>query len=245
MPWPTDPRTCIAEQEQLARAAPEPWRPAGPPELVAGCFVCFPRGPMGSGAAGDPAWAAAALTTRGRAVTVSVVTGVASAPYEAGLLALREGAVLEAVVRRLPRVPDVLLVDATGRDHPRRAGLALHLGATLGMPTVGVTHRPLLADGPWPPAARGTHEPLMLDGARVGAWLRVASRARPRCTPRGAPTSTPRSPSSWPARAVSGHPNRSAARARLPAALALPPSRAPAARSVALSDARPACVTAR
>lgn len=179
MPWPTDPRTCIAEQEQLARAAPEPWRPAGPPELVAGCFVCFPRGPMGSGAAGDPAWAAAALTTRGRAVTVSVVTGVASAPYEAGLLALREGAVLEAVVRRLPRVPDVLLVDATGRDHPRRAGLALHLGATLGMPTVGVTHRPLLADGPWPPAARGTHEPLMLDGARVGAWLRVASRARP------------------------------------------------------------------
>src|SRR5436305_1869658 len=76
--------------------------------------------------------------------------GPAGAAYEPGLLALRAGRLLEDAVRRLPRSPDVLLVNATGRDHPRRAGLALQLGAVLGVPTVGVTHRPLLAAGEWP-----------------------------------------------------------------------------------------------
>jgi deoxyribonuclease V len=81
--------------------------------------------------------------------------------------------------RALPARPDVLLVDATGRDHPRRAGLALHLGAALDLPTVGVTHRPLHAEGTWPEADRGAHAPLVLEGEEVGAWLRVAARRRP------------------------------------------------------------------
>lgn len=51
-------------------------------------------------------------------------------------------------LRALPHMPDVLLVNATGRDHPRGAGLALHVGAAVDVPTVGVTHRPLLAVGP-------------------------------------------------------------------------------------------------
>jgi deoxyribonuclease V len=82
-------------------------------------------------------------------------------------------------VRALPVAPDVLLVDATGADHPRRAGLALHLGAVTGLPTVGVTHRPLLAQGEWPEDARGAHAPLTLDGDVVGAWLRTRRGARP------------------------------------------------------------------
>jgi len=47
------------------------------------------------------------------------------------------------------------LVNATGRDHPRRAGLALQLGAVLDLPSVGVTHTPLLAQGEWPPGEAG------------------------------------------------------------------------------------------
>jgi deoxyribonuclease V len=82
-------------------------------------------------------------------------------------------------VRALPCPPDVLLVDATGRDHPRRAGLALQLGAMLDLPTVGVTHRPLLAEGRWPPAQAGARSPLMLDGAAVGCWVRTRAGARP------------------------------------------------------------------
>jgi deoxyribonuclease V len=95
------------------------------------------------------------------------------------MLALREGPCLEAAVRTLGLRPDVLLVDATGRDHPRGAGLALHLGAVLELPTVGVTHRPLLATGAWPRGARGASSPLWLDGGRVGAWLRTRPGARP------------------------------------------------------------------
>jgi len=53
------------------------------------------------------------------------------------MLALREGLLLEQAMRALPIAPEVLVVNATGRDHPRRAGLALHLGAVLGLPTVG------------------------------------------------------------------------------------------------------------
>jgi deoxyribonuclease V len=112
-------------------------------------------------------------------VAEAVVAGAAGAPYEPGLLALRDGALLEAAVRALDAEPDVLLVDATGRDHPRGAGLALHLGAVLGLPTVGVTARPLLGAGEWPDDARGAASPLELDGERVGAWVRTRTAARP------------------------------------------------------------------
>src|SRR5439155_17580358 len=78
-----------------------------------------------------------------------------------------------------PRLPDVLLVNATGRDHPRRAGLALHLGAVLGVPTVGVTHRPLLAAGDWPADEPGAASPLVLEGVVVGHWLRTRPGTRP------------------------------------------------------------------
>ena len=108
-----------------------------------------------------------------------MVRGEAAAAYQAGLLALREGALLVRAVRALGLGPDVLLVNATGRDHPRRAGLALHLGAALELPTVGVTHRPLLARGAWPPDERGAASSLLLDGERVGAWLRTRPGTRP------------------------------------------------------------------
>ena len=177
--WPADRAALERAQDALAAAAPPPWRP-GPVPRVAGVFVCFPRGLHGRGAAGDPAWAAAALDAPGRAAPVTaVVRGRAGAPYEPGLLALREGPLLEAAVRALPERPDVVLVDATGRDHPRRAGLALHLGAVLDLPTVGVTHRPLRAGGAWPIAQAGARSALILDHEEVGAWLRVRAAARP------------------------------------------------------------------
>ena len=122
------------------------------------------------------------------------IDGRAGGPYEPGLLALREGPTLEAAVRPLSLPPDVLLVDATGRDHPRGAGMALHLGAVLGLPTIGVTHRPLLAGGDWPDDRRGATSPLLLDGERVGAWLRTHAGARPLAIhPVGGPQSRSRS----------------------------------------------------
>jgi deoxyribonuclease V len=176
MGWPADQQALEREQAALAAATPARWRPHGAP-VVAGCFVCFPRGTGGTGTRGEPGWAAAAIGADG---PVAVVRGAAGAPYRAGRLALREGRLLEAAVRALAARPDVLLVDATGRDHPRRAGLATHLGAILDLPTVGVTHRPLLANGDWPAEEeRGASAPLVLDGETVGTWLRVAAWRRP------------------------------------------------------------------
>jgi deoxyribonuclease V len=177
--WPSSPDRLIDAQNALAVATPEPWRPDGGPIAIGACAVVFQRWLAGRGARGDPAWAGAATLLRRRVVAEAVVDGEGAGPYIPGLLALREGPALEAAARALGVPPDVLLIDATSRDHPRRAGLALHLGAILELPTVGVTHRPLLAQGAWPHDARGAHSPLMLDGDVVGAWLRTRRGARP------------------------------------------------------------------
>jgi deoxyribonuclease V len=171
--WPSSAEELIQLQRVLAGESPPPWRySAAAP--VGGCFVCFERGAAGPGREGDAAWAAASL-----AGTTAVIEGIASAPYSPGLLALREGELLERAVRAFGGLPEVLLVDATGRDHPRRAGLALHLGAVLGVATVGVTHRPLVAGGDWPADSVGAHAPLLLEGEVVGHWVRTRVGRRP------------------------------------------------------------------
>jgi deoxyribonuclease V len=173
--WPRSAEELAAVQTALAAADPPPW--AGRADVIGGCAVRFPRGEPGG--VPEPAWAAAVAWRDGRPVAEAARTGQANAPYAPGLLALREGPLLEGAVRALALSPDVLLVDATGRDHPRRAGLALHLGAVLDVPTVGVTHRPLLARGEWPADRRGAASPLELDGDPVGAWLRTRRGVRP------------------------------------------------------------------
>jgi len=190
MTWPATPEALMAWQEQLAGEAAahveSPDRVGGAARFdqaavgaVGGCFVCFPRGETGPGERGDRAWAAASVTDRHGGFATVVVTGEAGAPYVPGLLALREGRLLEAAVRTLGRRPAVLLVDATGRDHPRRAGLATALGAVLDLPTVGVTHRPLVATGAWPDDRRGALAPLRIGDETVACWLRVRAGARP------------------------------------------------------------------
>lgn len=179
MSWPNSPEQLISQQEELAAATPQQWHPSGDELRIGACAVCFVRGQVGPGTRGDRGWAAVAVVSARRTVAQATVRCTAGAAYMPGLLALREGPCLEPAVRGLAQAPDVLLVDATGRDHPRGAGLALHLGAVLNLPTVGVTHRPLLASGGWPEDGRGANAPLRLEGERVGAWLRTRRGARP------------------------------------------------------------------
>jgi deoxyribonuclease V len=176
--WPATAAELIQEQEELARATPQPWRPQRD-IAIGGCFVCFVRGKTGPGEAGDRGWAGAALLRGDQVVASAVVDGAAGASYEPGLLALREGPLLEAAVCGLDEEPELLLVNATGRDHPRRAGLALQLGALLDVPTVGITHRLLVADGDWPADERGAASPFQIGGQRVGYWLRTRRGTRP------------------------------------------------------------------
>ena len=178
--WPASADELVELQERIAAAATTApsW---SPPRglLVAGVFVTFPTGAGGPGHAGDAAWAAAASERDGEPVETVLVRGSAGAPYRAGLLALREGALLEAAVRALVRRPELVLVDATGRDHPRRAGLALHLGAVLELATIGVTNRALAATAAAPGDERGASAPLLLGGETVGYAVRTRAGTNP------------------------------------------------------------------
>jgi deoxyribonuclease V len=177
--WAVTPQELTRIQGELGRAAPPVWTPPTGALLVGGSYACFARGVAGAGAAGDLGVAGAAVTRGRRLVAVATALGSAGAPYAPGRLALREGPLLEAAVRGLPVAAPVLLVNATGRDHQHRAGLAVHLGAVLDLPTVGVTDRPLLARGDHPSDLPWATSPLWLDGEQVGAWLRTRPGARP------------------------------------------------------------------
>lgn len=177
--WPRTADELIARQRELARLRPPSWRPGSGPLRTAGCFVCFARGGARAGTESERGWAAAVLMVgSGRVIATAVIEGSPGAPYETGLLALREGALLEAAVRSLPESPEVLVANASGRDHPRRAGMALHLGAVLDLPSVGVTDRPLCAEGGPPGEARGATSPLRSEGRVVGHWVRTRAGAR-------------------------------------------------------------------
>ncbi len=178
--WPRDAAELEALQRRLAAMAPPPFRAAAAPRVGA-CFVCFAEDADALAARAEPAWAAAATFEGGRRVAAHVVAGTTAAGYAPGLLALRAGLLLERAVAGLPVRPDVLLVDATGRDHPRRAGLALHLGAVLDLPTVGVTDRPLVAVdvGDAPELAAADPRPLAVGGEVVAYVVRTRGGARP------------------------------------------------------------------
>jgi deoxyribonuclease V len=177
--WPSDPEELEVRQARLAAAEPPPWAPPSGALLAGGAWVCFARGCSGPGTRGETAWSAAVLLRDGVLVDEQVLAGAAGSAYVPGMLALRVGALLEEVTRALGTVADVMLVDGTGRDHPRGAGLALHLGAELDLPTVGVTHRPLVAQGDWPADARGARTPLRIGSSVVGCWLRTRAGTRP------------------------------------------------------------------
>ena len=177
--WPSDTDSLIAYQQQLATAASEPCTIDASTANIGGSWVCFPRGLVGPGTDHDQAWSAAVIMSGGRVVEQRVITGTAGAPYVPGLMALRLGPLMEEALRAVSGLPDVLLLDATAHDHPRGAGLALHLGAELDIPTIGVTHRPLVASGAWPSDHRGATSPLRIGGSVVGCWLRTQPGVRP------------------------------------------------------------------
>jgi deoxyribonuclease V len=174
MTWPATPEDLAREQERLARLGFELWTPPAGPHRVGACAVVFGR--AGSEGVG---WAAAVVELAGKVVATSYLSAAVEAPFQPGQLALREGAILEEAVRQLPIAPDVLLVAAAGRDHARRAGLALQLGAVLDLPTVGVTDEPLVATGRAPGARRGARAPLRVGGELVAFRVRTRGGTKP------------------------------------------------------------------
>jgi deoxyribonuclease V len=100
-------------------------------------------------------------------------------PYVPGLLSFREVPALLRVMERLSLRPDLVLCDGQGLAHPRRLGLACHLGLWLDLPTVGVAKSRLVGQYEEPGLERGATSPLVYKGDTVGAVLRTRSKVRP------------------------------------------------------------------
>jgi deoxyribonuclease V len=177
--WPSSQAALVDVQRALGRATPRPWSRPDRALRVGACYACFTEDGVEGRQHTATGWAAAVVTQGRRLLDAASRGRPVTATYRPGLLALRSGPLLEDTVRALAVPPDVLIVNATGRDHPRRAGLALHLGAVLGLPTVGVTDRPLRAEGVWPADAFGALAPLRLGGEVVGYWVRTRPGTKP------------------------------------------------------------------
>jgi deoxyribonuclease V len=103
----------------------------------------------------------------------------AALPYIPGLLAFREAPAVLAALARLSAPPDLLFVDGQGIAHPRRCGIACHLGVTLDLPSIGVAKSRLVGAAPPLDAAPGAAVPVTDRGEVVGALLRSRARANP------------------------------------------------------------------
>ncbi|MFC7247333.1 endonuclease V [Catellatospora aurea] len=116
--------------------------------------------------------------------TLTVVEAVTAAgevsfPYVPGLLAFRELPVLVDALERLTVTPDVLVCDGYGMAHPRRFGLACHVGVLTGLPAFGVAKTPFTSAHAEPGPGRGDWSPLTEDGEVLGRVLRTQPKVKP------------------------------------------------------------------
>jgi deoxyribonuclease V len=172
--WPSNVTAARAVQERLRERVVTEDR-LGRVRTVAGIDVGFERH-------GRTARAAAvvldfpALTLREQVVARTATRF----PYVPGFLSFREIPALLAALKKLHTTPDLVLCDGQGYAHPRRFGLACHLGVLLDIPTIGVAKSRLIGEPRGKLAeAKGSHVPLVDSGEVIGAVLRTRTGVRP------------------------------------------------------------------
>ena len=100
-------------------------------------------------------------------------------PYIPGLLSFREGPVILEALSKLRIRPDLLIFDGQGIAHPRRFGLACHLGVVTGIPSIGVAKSRLIGSHEEVPPERGAWRSLVDGGEVIGAVVRTRERVKP------------------------------------------------------------------
>jgi deoxyribonuclease V len=100
-------------------------------------------------------------------------------PYIPTLLSFREGPILIKTFQRLKLKPDVMIFDSQGIAHPRRMGLASHMGLWFDLPSIGCAKTPLLDKFIPPELSKGSFEWIHREGEKVGAVLRTKEKIKP------------------------------------------------------------------
>jgi deoxyribonuclease V len=102
-----------------------------------------------------------------------------SYPYIPGLLTFREGPVLEEAFQKLQIEPDVFIFDGMGRIHPRKMGIASHMGLWLDKPTIGCGKTHFIGDYDEPNSEKGAYSNLIYKGEQLGVVLRTRIKVKP------------------------------------------------------------------
>jgi len=172
-PWDISPAEAIAIQQQL-RGEVEREDRLGPVRHVAGVDVGFEEGGAITRAAvavlGFPA-----LELKDYAI----FRAPTCFPYVPGLLSFREVPAVIRALEKLTVIPDLLLCDGQGIAHPRRFGIASHLGLLCDIPSIGVAKTRLIGKHAEPPDQRGASVPLLDHGETIGAVLRTRAGVKP------------------------------------------------------------------
>jgi deoxyribonuclease V len=173
--WPSSAAEAAALQDALRPLVDVDGPGPGLDEVrtVAGVDVAYRAG-------SDEVTAAAVVldATTLQPVETAVAQGRAGFEYASGYLAFRELPAIAAVLSKLAMAPDLLICDGAGLAHPRRFGLACHVGLLTDLPTIGVAKTPI---GPFamPDTPRGSWTPLLDHGEAVGRALRTQPGIKP------------------------------------------------------------------
>jgi len=100
-------------------------------------------------------------------------------PYVPGLLSFREAPICITAAEKLKTIPDCIIVDGQGIAHPRRLGLACHLGLFFDIPTIGCAKSRLIGEFKMPAISKGSISPLKDRGEIIGSVVRTRSNVKP------------------------------------------------------------------
>ncbi len=174
--WDISPTAAVALQRDLAgQLRLNQSLPESAVQTIAGVDLSPPDTESGRvrGAAVVVAWPSLEV------VDVSTSEGIADFPYVPGLLSFREAPILLDALAGLRTTPDVILVDGQGTAHPRRFGIACHLGLAIDVPTIGCAKSRLVGTHQQPQESKGAWTPLEHGGDTIGAVVRTRAGVRP------------------------------------------------------------------
>jgi deoxyribonuclease V len=172
-PWDLSPADAVTLQKELA-ALVDVRTPVAAPHLIAGADVSYNRF--------STHFFATVVVLRADDLTVVESQGAAvdvQFPYVPGLLTFREAPALLAAFAKVQSEPDVVVLDGHGQAHPRRLGLASHLGLWLDRPTLGCGKSKLFGTFTEPGPAPGDVSPLKDRSEVIGMAVRTKKKALP------------------------------------------------------------------